>query len=51
MTIISYYNPLDHNLISLPFVASEDAETLDIIIRGTEKQLERTDAAALSLRR
>ena len=29
-------------MISLPFVASEDAETLDEVIRGTEEQLERT---------
>ena len=49
MTIISYYNPLDHNLISLPFVASEDAETLDEVIRGTEEQLERTNAVDLIL--
>ena len=30
-------------MISLPFVASEDAETLDEVIRGTEEQLERTN--------
>ena len=51
MTIISYLRLLDHNLISLPFVAREDAETLDIVIRGTEEQLERTNAAVLFIRR
>ena len=45
---ISYRNSPDHNLISLPFVASEDAETLDEVIRGTEEQLERTNAAVSS---
>ena len=48
MAIISYRNSPDHNLISLPFVASEDAETLDEVIRGTEEQLERTNAAVSS---
>ena len=33
-------------MVSLPFVASEDAETLDEVIRGTEEQLERANAAA-----
>ena len=46
-TILSYSNALDHNLISLPFVASEDAETLNEVIRGTEEQLERTNSEAL----
>ena len=44
MTIISYLNSLDHNLITLPFVASEDAETMDEVFRGSEEQLERTNA-------
>ena len=32
-------------------MASEDAETLDEVIRGTEEQLERTNAAVLAIRR
>ena len=44
---ISLKSTIDHNLISLPFVASEDAETLGEVIRGTEEQLERTSAALL----
>ena len=40
MTTISYLNSLlEYNVIMLPFVASEDAETLDEMIRGTEEQL------------
>ena len=45
MTIFSYLNSLDHNVIMLPFVASENAETMDEIFYGTEEQLERTNAA------
>ena len=44
MTIIFYLVLLDHNLITIPFVASENAETTDEVIRGTEEQLERTNA-------
>jgi hypothetical protein len=35
-------------MISLPFSASEDAETLEEVIRGTEEQLERTNVAVLT---
>ena len=44
MTMIFYSNSADHNLIALPFVASENAETMDEVVRGTEEQLERTNA-------
>ena len=47
MTIISYLNLLDHNLVALPFLASENAETMDEVFRGTEEQLERTYAVIL----
>ena len=40
----SYQNSQDHVQITLPFVASEDAETMDELFRGTEEQLERTYA-------
>ena len=36
---------LDHNAIILPFVASEDAETVDEALRGTEEEIERMCAA------
>jgi hypothetical protein len=51
MTIISYLNPLDHNLITLTFVASDNAETMDEVFRGTEEQLERTVAVVLTMHR
>ena len=47
MTIISYLNFLDHNLVALPFLASENAETMDEVFRGSEEQLERTYAVTL----
>ncbi|KAF8813022.1 alcohol oxidase [Phlegmacium glaucopus] len=31
---------MDHNLISIPFMASKDAETMDEVFRGTEEELE-----------
>jgi hypothetical protein len=30
---------LDHNLIFCPYLASEDADTLDVIFRDQEEQL------------
>ena len=45
----SYQNPVDHNIIALPFVAREDAETMDEVFRGTEEEIERTCAAILTL--
>ena len=54
MTIISYFNhwhSLDHNLITLPFVASDNAETMDEVFRGTEEQLERTNGVYLTMHR
>ena len=30
----------DHNAIGTPFIASDDADTLDIIFRGKEAELE-----------
>ena len=44
MAFISYSNSLDHNLIGLAFVASENVETMDEVNRGTEEQLERMNA-------
>jgi alcohol oxidase len=41
---------MDHNLIGLPFVASEDAETMDEVFRGNEEQLKRTYAVVLIVR-
>ena len=41
-------NALDHNMAALSFIASEDAETMDEIFRGTEEQMERTYAAFLN---
>ena len=42
---------LDHNLIALPFAASEKAETMDEVFRGTEEQLERLYAVILTIHR
>ena len=42
MTIIFYFTPLDHIVVSIPFVASENAETMEEVFQGTEEQLERT---------
>ena len=50
MTVISYLDSLDHNVISIPFMASENAETMDEVLRGTEEQLERTTAVVLTMR-
>jgi alcohol oxidase len=40
-------DPLDHTTIAVPFVASEDAETMDEVFRGTEEDIERMCAAVL----
>ena len=45
----SYLNSLDHNLIGIPFVASEDAETVDELSQGTEEEVERMWAAASTM--
>ena len=50
MTIISHLNSLDHNLIALPFMTSENAETMDEVFYGTEEQLERTNSEVLIMR-
>ena len=50
MTIIPYLNSLDHNVVSIPFVASENAETMDEVFYGTEEQLERTNSEVLIMR-
>ena len=42
MTIFFYFTSLDHPMVSLPFVASEDAVTMEEVFQGTEEQLERT---------
>jgi alcohol oxidase len=34
-------DPTDHNLVFSPFIASEDADTLDVLFWGEEDQLER----------
>ena len=51
MTIISYFNSLDHNLIALPFMTSENAETMDEVFRGTDEQIERANAVVLTMHR
>ena len=43
MTITSHLNSLDHNVFSIPFVASDNAETMDEVVVGTEEQLERAN--------
>ena len=48
---ISYLNSLDHNVVCIPFVASENAETMDEVFRGTEEQLERTKSTFLIMHR
>ena len=50
-SIISYLNSLDHNMMSIPFVASENAETMDEMFQGTEEQIERTNAVFLTMPR
>ena len=49
LQIISYLTSLDHNTITLPFVASENAESMDELFGGTEEQLERTSAVDLTI--
>ena len=50
MTIISYLNSLlDHNVVNIPFIASENADTMDEVFRGTEEQLERTNSVVLTI--
>ena len=36
-------------MIALPFVATEDAETMDEVFWGTEEEMERMYAAALTM--
>ena len=43
---ISYQNSLDHNGVCVSFVASEDAETMDEVLRGTEEDIEGVQASA-----
>ena len=40
---------LDHNLVGIQFLASEDAETMDKIFWGSEEEVERMYAAALTM--
>ena len=42
-------NSLDHNLIGVPFLSSDDAVTIDEVSWGTEKEVERMYAAASSI--
>ena len=37
----SYQNLLDHHAISVPFLASEDAETMNMLFQGTEEEIKR----------
>jgi hypothetical protein len=46
MTTLSDQNSLDHNLVGIPFFASEDAVTMDKVFWGTEEEVERMYAAA-----
>ncbi|KAG5350045.1 hypothetical protein C0989_000483 [Termitomyces sp. Mn162] len=34
----------DHNVIFAPYFASEDSDTMDVIFRGSEAEIERSDA-------
>ena len=43
---LSYRNSLDHNALCVPFMASEDTETIDEVLRGTEGEVEGVQAAA-----
>ena len=40
----------DHNVIAPPFVAREDAETMDEVFWGTEEEIERMCAEVLAMR-
>jgi alcohol oxidase len=42
-------NSLDHHLAGVPFLASEDAVTMDEVFRGTEEEIECKFAAALTM--
>ena len=49
MTTISAQNLLlDHNLVGVPFLASEDAVTMDEVFWGTEEEVKRMYPAALT---
>ena len=39
---------VDHNLVVTPYIASEDADTLDALFRGKEVELERESIQPLS---
>ena len=47
---LSYRNSLDHNLISTPFVASEDAETMEGLFQGAEEEIESVWVAMSAMR-
>ena len=47
----SYLNSLDHNVVCIPFVASENAETMDKLFHGTEEQFERTNSVVFTMHR
>ena len=51
MTIISYLNSLDHNIIALPFMTSENAEMMDEVFWGTDEQIEHMNAVVLTMHR
>ena len=51
MTTISYLNLLDHMVVTAPFVASENAETMDEMFQTTEEQLERTNSIFITMHR
>ena len=42
-------NLLDHNLVGVPYIANEDAVTMDEMFWGTEAEIERMYAADLTM--
>ena len=46
---VSDQNALDHYGGVITFIASEDAETMEEVVRGTEEEIERTYALAVVL--
>jgi hypothetical protein len=49
LTIFLTRYHLDHNLVGAPFLASEDAVTMDEVFWGTEEEVGRMYAASLNM--
>ena len=43
------FRMLDHNLVGAPFLASEDAVTMDEVFRGAEEEVKRMFTATLTM--